>query len=608
MSRLLVVFVFLLVACRALVPQPSIPRSPVVGTHTPVILQTSSTPPFTPTPERNTPISPPLTSASGQPIADAFTVNFHPDGALYVGDLISLEVIPPGESSPEDRSVRVQVDGPDGVILPEVEFAPYGIGGRFQATMLWFWDTSGLEVGEYILTVSIVPDGPTWTETVSLLPQEGVPLPEPGARWAQEESECCLVYYITGTPAERDLEWLLEMLEEQMGKANRRLEVDLEQPIIVTFLPRVLGHGGFAGGEISVAYLDRNYAGSSEEIILHHEFVHALDSDLGGELRPTMLVEGLAVYLTGGHFKPEPLMSRAAALLPPVEGCVEPSDGVRISGDINSGVEICGLDWYLPLTLLVDDFYFSQHEIGYLQAGALVEFMVNAWGWDAFSDFYRDIHPQAESPGDSQFEGGTQALAIDTALWDHFGLTLHEVEGSFLEALEGESLTPILAEDVRLSVTFYETVRRYQELLDPSAYFMTAWLPNGGQMRERGIVADYLRRPLETENLVLETMLAAADVNLRAGDYERMEEMLIAINAVLDAFSSGDADPFAAHPIGSDYYHLVEAILAAGYQPEEIRLEKNKARVRVSTSGLELLELKFYKERVGWVLMHQAGN
>jgi hypothetical protein len=551
---------------------------------------------------------PTLTTASDQPITDTFMVNFHPDGELYVGDLISLEVIPLAKSSLEDSSVRVQVDGPDGVILPEGEFAPYGIGGRFQATMLWVWDTSRLEVGEHGLTVSIVPDGPTWTETVSLLPQDEVPLPEPGSRWAQEESECCLVYYITGTPAERDLELLLEMLDEQVSKANRRLEVELEQPIIVTFLPRVMGHGGFAGDEISVAYLDRNYAGSSEETILHHEFVHALDSDLGGELRPTMLVEGLAVYLTGGHFKPEPLMSRAAALLPPVEGCVEPSDGGRTSGDINSGVEICGLDWYLPLTLLVDDFYTSQHEIGYLQAGALVEFMVDTWGWDAFSVFYRDIHPQPESPEDSQLEGGTQALAIDTALWDHFGITLQELEGSFLEALEGESLTPVLVEDVRLSVTFYEAVRRYQELLDPSAYFMTAWLPNGGQMRERGIVADYFRRPLETENLVLETMLAAADENLHAGDYERMEEMLIAINAVLDAFSSGDADPFASHPIAVDYFRLVEAILATGYQPEEIRLEKNQARVRVSTSGLELLELIFYKERVGWILMHQAGN
>jgi hypothetical protein len=608
MRRLLVVFVFLLLACRILVPQPNIPPSPVVGTHTPDVLQPSSTLPFTSTPVRKTPTSPPLTTASGQPIADTFTVNFHPDGALYVGDLISLEVISYGESSLEDMSVRVQVDGPDGVILPEGEFAPYGIGGRFQATMLWIWDTSELEVGEHSLTLSIAPNGPTWTETVLLLPQEEVPLPEPGARWAQEEIECCLVYYITGTPAERDLEWLLEMLEEQVGKANRRLEVELEQPIMVTFLPRVLGHGGFAGGEISVAYLDRNYSGSSEEIILHHEFVHALDSDLGGELRPTMLVEGLAVYLTGGHFKPEPLVPRAAALLPPVEGCVEPSDVVRISDNINSGVEICGLDWYIPLILLLDDFYFSQHEIGYLQAGALVEFMVDTWGWDAFSDFYRDIHPQAESPEDSQLGGGTQALAIDTALWDHFGLNLQKLEGSFLEALEGETLTPVLVEDVRMSVTFYEALRSYQELLDPSAYFMTAWLPDGGQIRERGIVADFLRRPLETENLVLETMLVAADANLREGDYERMEEMLIAINAALDAFSSGDADPFAANPIAADYLHLVEAILAAGYQPEEIRLEKNQARVRVSTSGLELLELKFYKERVGWVLMHQAGN
>ena len=106
MRRLLVVFVLLLVACQTLVPQPNIPPSPVVGTNTPGVPQPSSTPPFTPTPERSTPISPPLTAASGQPIADTFTVNFHPDGALYVGDLISLEVIPPGKAA---RKIEVCV-------------------------------------------------------------------------------------------------------------------------------------------------------------------------------------------------------------------------------------------------------------------------------------------------------------------------------------------------------------------------------------------------------------------------------------------------------------------------------------------------------------------
>ena len=34
------------------------------------------------------------------------------------------------------------------------------------------------------------------------------------------------------------------------------------------WLPRVLGHGGFATTEIAISYLDQNYAGGSEEIAL----------------------------------------------------------------------------------------------------------------------------------------------------------------------------------------------------------------------------------------------------------------------------------------------------------------------------------------------------
>ena len=57
-------------------------------------------------------------------------------------------------------------------------------------------------------------------------------------------------------------------------------------------------------------------------VIFHHELVHYLDVRSGGDLKPSMLVEGLAVYLSGGHYKPEPLMPRLAALLPPEAGCI----------------------------------------------------------------------------------------------------------------------------------------------------------------------------------------------------------------------------------------------------------------------------------------------
>jgi len=169
--------------------------------------------------------------------------------------------------------------------------------------------------------VQPVAGGASWVETVRLLPRNQVPLPEPQAAWETTASQCCQVYYISGTQAEADLPQLLESLDAQARDASQRMGTELSDPIPVVLLPRVLGHGGFASNEITVSHLVRNYMGGSQDIIFHHEMVHLLDARLGGDLRPAALVEGLAVYLSGGHFKPEPLLDRAAALLPPDAGC-----------------------------------------------------------------------------------------------------------------------------------------------------------------------------------------------------------------------------------------------------------------------------------------------
>jgi hypothetical protein len=437
-----------------------------------------------------------------QPGAQFFTVRYHPDGPLFVGDQVSFEVIAPPDLDLEEKQVRVEVMLADWEEIATAGFGSFGIGGRFQATVNWGWDTRGLEPGEYSLRFSVQPDGEEWIETVRLHPAGQVPPPEPQARWETVESDCCIVHFITGTDAARDLPLLLEIADRQGQRAIRRMGVEFSDPIPITLLPRVLGHGGFASNEIYISYLDRNYAGNDFAMVLHHEMIHILDSRLGGELRPSILVEGLAVYLTGGHFKPEPLLPRAAALL--------------------------DLGYYLPLAPLADDFYRSQHEAGYLQGAALIQFLVNRYGWEAFSDFYRDIHPHSS---------GKQSLAIDAALQEHYGLTLPELESQFVSYLSRLHVNPDLYQDVRLTILFYDTVRRYQLLLDPSAYFLNAWLPSGQEMRDREIVADYLRRPSLPENLVIERLLVEADRELRAGNYSAAERLLVSVDSRLDDIS-----------------------------------------------------------------------
>ena len=564
----ILILIPILLACQTLTPTPT--GTPPPDTATPPGAVTDPDPP----PTSTIPPSPTPTATLSLPTASPlegisptdFSVRLHPDGGLYTGDLVSFEVIAPPDVNLDDRQISIRINGE--TELDPAGFGSFGIGGRYQATLWWAWDTTGLPPGDYTLTYAIIPDGPSWTETLTLLPDTALPYPEPQAAWATAESNCCLFYYITGTAAARDIETLMQIADQQAENITQQFGgVELEEPITVVFVPRVLGQGGFAGSEIYISYLDRNYAGNAPGQVLSHEIVHILDGRLGGEFRPTLFVEGLAVYLSGGHFKKEPLMPRAA--------------------------EALDLGWYLDLQPLADDFYPSQHEISYLEAASLIQYMVETWGWQAFSDFYRNIQPDPDH---------RQSAAIDQALQARFGLTFEQLETQFLDALAQLPDNPTLEDDVRLTVMFFDTVRRYQQAMDSSAYFLTAWLPDGPTMWERGIVADFVRHPAAPENIALETLLVNADADLRSGNYVQAEYALQAANAVLEAYEAGDTSPFYAHPLAADHLAVVLAVQAAGYTPQKIRIDGQQARVWANAGEEELVALMMQREETGWVL------
>jgi hypothetical protein len=439
-----------------------------------------------------------LLLASCAPVrpAEQITVIPHPDGPLYIGDQVSFEVLAPTMTGDKTGSVEVAFDGQE---LGSAGFAPYGIGARSQATLWWVWDTRDLKPGSYTLTFTRLPENTTWAETFSLHPAGQVPSPEPGAHWVSTTTVCCNLYYITGTAAERDIATLGREADEQSAAVSAQMGTSLSGRIDIVFMSRVVGHGGFTAGSIYVSYLDDNYIGNDMSILFHHEFVHYYDNALGGVYLPAMLQEGLAVYLTGGHFKPEPLGPRAAALL--------------------------DLGWYIPLTTIADDFYNQQHDIGYLEAGSLVQYLVETYGWSAFNEFYRNI----PAP-DNQ----TISAAMDTALHDHFGISFADLETGYLAYLHSQTVPEAVRTDLQMTVTFFNTVRRYQEALDPSAYYLTAWLPDGSVMLQRGIVADFLRHPEGWENRLLESLLIRSQKELFSGDYIRAERTLKWTNWIMD--------------------------------------------------------------------------
>jgi len=428
-------------------------------------------------------------------VSTPLSVLTHPDGDLYVGDQVSFEVFNPTLSQPASDSLRISLAGET---LAEENFAPFGMGGRSQATFFWVWNTRGLKPGDYTLTFSLLPGLTHWDEKISLLPAADVQAPEPDAHWVSVDTTCCVISYISGTDAEKDLEALKSMAAVQAADVERRMDAKYAQKIPLTFLPRTLGQGGFTSDGIYVSYLHQNYAGSTIQQIVHHEMVHWLDNQLGGRLRPSILEEGLAVYLSDGHFKVEPILPRAAAII--------------------------DLGWYI-LRQLTNSFYFSQHEVGYAEAAALVNYLITTYGWDKFNLFYRDIH---SAPS------GLPADALDAALQAHFSISLDQLEQNYLAFLQQQTVTDSIRTDLRMTVTFYDAVRRYESEMDPSAYFLHTWLPDVSQMRQRNIVADFLRHPHSLLNQQIEGLLVSADTNLLVDHYTTAENEIRTVNSLLD--------------------------------------------------------------------------
>jgi len=617
MKRLLVFGLIIFSACRIyLLDAPSTKQQPVLITETTntkyqfpaQTLDPIQTPSSLTDPTQILPSPSPLkTRIANEGLhSKSFHVVFHPDGQLYIGDQVSFEVIAPESPNLFGQKIEVYSGFEIETLLGEATFGRYGIGGRNQATFLWTWNTSSLPAGEHLLRFKILPDGPVFYEFVTLLPHGQTPPEESSAHWKTISVNCCEIHYIIGTAAERDLAKLSTVVQDLSIQASLKMGIRQVEPIEVTFIPRVLGHGGFALHDVEVSYLDRNYAGGDAATIIHHELIHILDSRLGGDYRPSAFVEGLAVYMTGGHYSPEPLMPRAAALLAPEPGCVEWNLALDLTFHNAEG---CGLDVFIPLPALFDNFYAEQHEIGYLEAGALVEYLVNAKGWNAFSQFYRDIHRLKTANDLGSSDNKLTSQAVDQALRQHFGITLIQLEVDFKGALHQERLTTENAENVKQLVRYYDAVRQYQLVLDPSSHFLAAWLPDCEYMRQRNITEDFVRRLDKPENLALEAMLVYTNQRLLSGDYSEVDRTLTAVNAVLKAFPEQGIEAFKNSPLTLDYYDLIIAAMSAGYRPEKIELNStNTATVWVPSSSLNLREITLTRNKGEWLFDLEALN
>lgn len=502
--------------------------SPASGTPSPPPATVLPSPTTTPPPASLS--TPEVTSVTG-PRLDPALVRVYPV-APTEGDWLSFDiepVLPLGYDAPFTVTLALS----DGRLLSS-PVTPVGFDRQPRARFVWIWDTAGLsEPQSFTVTLLVPPDvqdgvlaDNVLTLEVPLQDQAALAPPEPEARWDLRTVEGIRLHYVTGSAAERDAGTLLAQAQGAYADVAARLGVTTTESLDVYVLDRVVGQGGYATSDwVAISYTDRAYAPSEMPLLLRHELTHRLDGAWGCDSLPAMLREGLAVLIAGGHYWPESLPRKAAGLL-------------------QTGK-------YIPLEQLLADFYRQQHEIGYLEAGALLAYIVEERGWEGVQQL---CGASAAAEGNDVTRLAAALPAVDLPAlpqleqeWLRWLRSLH-VPAEERRILEGEWL-------------LMDTMRAYQQRYDPSANFLTGILFDPASAVELGITADLVRRPRDSEAIALELLLQMAREALRASDPEQAEYYLAALDVALSDRASSVLDAVIRMRA------LVAAVMARGYEP-----------------------------------------
>lgn len=472
---------------------------------------------------------------------------------IYAGDLVTFQVAPnlPRGLAPNDVQVRVLLDGEE-LLVGNINYRK--LSGDVVGLYQWAWDTTDQE-GAHTITIELDPqdqiqindenpDNNVASLDMIVRPRELLPESQSDASWIEVESDCCLLHVVSGSAAERDIESLKTQVDDAFEKAAAALTTPLPQtPYDVYIIDRVIGQGGYTADDMVVSYLDRDYVGGGLEELLTHEAVHLIDREFAAD-KVTFLSEGLAVWVAGGHYQQQDIGQRMAALLE--------------------------LGRYVPINQLIENFFGVQHEIGYLESASLVDYLVKTYGWPTVRDFYSNA-----SAGD----GPTVADAIDVNMRAAFGRTLDQVEADWLAYLASLPQDSATSQALQETIRYYDVMRRYQTLFDPTAYYLYAWLPSPADATQRQATADFSRHPETETNVALEAMLLAANELLWQGEYDRVNALLDSVNRVLNN------DGTFLDPLARAYLDIVSAGTEEGYVVQHIDLNGSQATAVATKPG-----------------------
>lgn len=254
-------------------------------------------------------VNTPAPSAIDQ-LVPAGIVRAYPGPKHYAGDVLTFEIANDGFFGDATVDVAMTVDN--------------GSPTQISATSSWMGlvlplalDTANLS-GRHTVTFTAADGNLNETYLLDVLPAEQRPENEARAEWTTTQTDCCIYHYITDTAAARDIDLISEHFEKGAKDFENITQREVDTKFNVYIIDTMWGNGGFGGnGELVISYTDRDYGPSVDdeglEIVARHEFTHAADIGLAGTGSGVNFnYEGLAVYVAGGHYKPEPLAERGA--------------------------------------------------------------------------------------------------------------------------------------------------------------------------------------------------------------------------------------------------------------------------------------------------------
>jgi hypothetical protein len=467
------------------------------------------------------------------PVGDVYA---YPGPEHYAGDVLTF-AIPSEDYSPEGAfPVSITVDG----------------GAPRDVTATWSFlrqviipealDTTDL-TGRHTLKLTTTDGELNEIYSFEVLPADQRPANEVSAAWMLQETDCCVFHFLSGTAAARDIDFIAENFQQAARDFESWRGAEIGSKMQVYLLDRMLNNGGFGGGgTLYISYTDRYFGptmGSAGlQTLARHEYSHAADiglTNMGDGLDYNY--EGLAVYIAGGHYKPEPLAQRGAALY--------------------------DLGHYAPVTDII-----PQHELSYLHAALILNYIEETYGQAKLWEF---LNADDDVPDEQWMPVGDAAQAA-------LGIPLVEFEEGFRAWLEknepGEQL-----DDLRLTIELQDARREYQTTYSPQPLFMIMDAIDTASIIESILRPEnrsiWMREPRAPANIAIELLIANTQRAIIAGAYPEAEGL---IETIKDVVATGGFED----PLAKEYLDIVLAVQEAGYEALYLSLQNGYATVQVT--------------------------